>query len=356
MEEALIDADIRKARTLPSSWYSDDSIFQTLISRFSLEWHFAAHHSDLDEFNTIPLTHIEGQTKEPMLLTKTENNLNCLSNVCTHRGMLIASEPCNGKVLQCPYHGRTFDLDGIFKNMPAFEDVVNFPSVEDNLKQFPTGEWAGMVFTGVEPSKTFDDWIRPISERMSWWADRKQMERDKSRDRDWIINTNWALYVDNYLEGFHIPFVHSDLNAVLDYGDYTTELFEGGVLQIGIASEGEPFFEIPESSPDYGKKIAAYYWWLFPGLMLNIYPWGVSVNIVVPEAVNKTRVIYQGYVTDPEMLGQGAGGDLDKVEIEDQFVVEGCLRGIQSSAYDRGRYSPEMERGVHHFHRMLTRE
>ena len=191
---------------------------------------------------------------------------------------------------------------------------------------------------------------------MGWWANQKQMKRDKSRDRDWIINTNWALYVDNYLEGFHIPFVHSDLNAVLDYGDYTTELFEGGVLQIGIASEGEPFFEIPESSPDYDKKIAAYYWWLFPGLMLNIYPWGVSVNIVVPEAVDKTRVIYQGYVTDPEMLGQGAGGDLDKVEIEDQFVVEGCLRGIRSSAYDRGRYSPEMERGVHHFHRMLTRE
>ena len=105
----------------------------------------------------------------------------------------------------------------------------------------------------------------------------------------------------------------------MDYGDYTTELFEGGVLQIGIASEGEPFFEIPESSPDYGKKIAAYYWWLFPGLMLNIYPWGVSVNIVVPEAVDKTRVIYQGYVTDPEMLGQGAGGDLDKVEIEDNL-------------------------------------
>ena len=127
--------------------------FQTLISRFSLEWHFAAHHSDLDEFNTIPLTHIEGQTKEPMLLTKTENGLNCLSNVCTHRGMLVASEPCNGNVLQCPYHGRTFDLNGIFKNMPAFDDVENFPSDEDNLNQFPTGEWAGMVFTGVEPSK-----------------------------------------------------------------------------------------------------------------------------------------------------------------------------------------------------------
>ena len=108
MEEALIDADIRKARTLPSSWYSDDSIFQSLISRFSSEWHFAAHHSDLDEFNSIPLRHIEGQTKEPMLLTKTKNGLNCLSNVCTHRGMLV-----------CLLYTSPSPRDGLLSRMPS---------------------------------------------------------------------------------------------------------------------------------------------------------------------------------------------------------------------------------------------
>ena len=54
------------------------------------------------------------------------------------------------------------------------------------------------------------------------------------------------------------------------------------------------------------------------------------------------------------MLGKGAGGDLDKVEAEDQFVVEGCQKGVSSLAYDRGRYSPTKETGVHHFHRILT--
>jgi len=355
MEEPVVDPDIRRARTLPSSWYSDSTIFEQLISKFSSHWHFAGHGSDLGENNAIPLPHFEGQTREPLLMTRTENGLNCISNVCTHRGMIIQSEPCDAKVLQCPYHGRTFDLNGIFRNMPAFENVEDFPTKDDNLKQFPTGDWNGLIFASINPEKSFEEWIQPVRDRMSWWTDRKEMKRDLSRDRDWIIETNWALYVDNYLEGFHIPFVHADLNSVLDYNDYTTELFDGGVLQVGIASDGEPFFDIPESSPDHGKKIAAYYWWLFPGLMLNIYPWGISVNIVVPESVETTRVIYQGYVTDPEMLGQGAGGDLDKVEIEDQFVVEGCLRGVKSSAYDRGRYSPKMERGVHHFHRMLTR-
>ena len=54
------------------------------------------------------------------------------------------------------------------------------------------------------------------------------------------------------------------------------------------------------------------------------------------------------------MLGKGAGGDLDKVELEDQDIVEATQRGISSKSYDRGRYSPTKEKGVHHFHRILT--
>ena len=59
-------------------------------------------------------------------------------------------------------------------------------------------------------------------------------------------------------------------------------------------------------------------------------------------------------VWDEEKLGKGAGGDLDKVEMEDQFVVEATQQGVSSSAYERGRYSPNRETGVHHFHRILT--
>ncbi|MDC0047691.1 hypothetical protein OAJ29_01635, partial [Euryarchaeota archaeon] len=153
---------------------------------------------------------------------------------------------------------------------------------------------------------------------------------------------------------FNIPFVHSDLHDVLDYDSYKTELFEGGVLQIGIANEGEECFDLPESSPDYGENIAAYYYWIFPGLMLNFYPWGLSVNIVNPISVNKTKIIYHGFVGDKSLLGKGAGGDLDKVELEDQDIVEATQRGVSSKSYDRGRYSPSKEKGVHHFHKILT--
>jgi choline monooxygenase len=162
------------------------------------------------------------------------------------------------------------------------------------------------------------------------------------------------LYVDNYLEGFHIPFVHNELNSVLDYSSYETQLFDNGVLQIGFAKEGESKFDLPKNHVDYGKSIAAYYWWLFPNLMLNFYPWGLSINLVNPNGYSKTIVKYHGLVADQTKVGLGAGGDVDLVELQDQEIVEACFRGMKSSLYDRGRYSPKMEMGVHHFHRILT--
>ena len=144
------------------------------------------------------------------------------------------------------------------------------------------------------------------------------------------------------------------MNEILSYEDYETEIFEGGVLQIGIAKEGENAFQIPENSKDFGKRIAAYYFWIFPGLMLNFYPWGLSVNLVIPISVDRTKIIYQRYIDNPSLIEEGAGGDLDKVEKEDQNIVEAVQIGMSSSSYIRGRYSPSMEKGVHHFHRILT--
>jgi len=87
--------------------------------------------------------------------------------------------------------------------------------------------------------------------------------------------------------------------------------------------------------------------------MLNFYPWGLSVNLVVPISADRTRIVYHGFVGDKSLLGVGAGGDLDKVEEEDQEIVEATQRGVSSGSYDRGRYSPERESGVHHFHSLL---
>jgi len=348
----IIDPDIRKAKTLPSSYYTESEKFSEIKLRFRKYWHFAAHINQLIENSAIELKHFESLIDEPMMVTN-NGEIRCISNVCTHRGMLVVDGQCSNKNLQCPYHGRTFSLDGSMRAMPEFEEVEDFPTSKDDLRNFPILTWKGLIFSGIEPSgiKTC---LEEMEKRVGWMPIEK-FEYDDTRDRSYDINANWALYVDNYLEGFHIPFVHKGLNRELDYENYQTELFEGGVLQIGIASDGETTFDIPEGSPDFGLNVSAYYFWIFPGLMLNFYPWGLSVNLVVPLSVDSTRILYLGYVWDRKMLGKGAGGDLDKVESEDQEIVEATQRGVSSSSYNRGRYSPTKETGIHHFHRILTK-
>jgi choline monooxygenase len=92
---------------------------------------------------------------------------------------------------------------------------------------------------------------------------------------------------------------------------------------------------------------------VFPNLMLNFYPWGLSINVVHPETIDRTRVVFRSYVCDASKLDDGAGGALDRVEAEDEEIVEAVQRGMRSRFYSGGRYSPAREQGVHHFHRLL---
>jgi len=141
---------------------------------------------------------------------------------------------------------------------------------------------------------------------------------------------------------------------VIDYGTYAVELERYAVLQVALAKSGEPSLSAPPSHADAGKPVAAYYYWLFPTTMFNVYPWGVSVNVVVPLAVDRTRVSFLPFVWDATKHEQGAGGGLDRVEREDEAIVEAVQRGVRSRLYERGRYSPARESGVHHFHRLLA--
>ena len=149
--------------------------------------------------------------------------------------------------------------------------------------------------------------------------------------------------------------MHKGLNKELDYDEYYTETIENIVLQIGIGKDDETTFDLPKDHQDQGKDIAAYYFFLFPNMMFNFYPWGLSVNIVEPLKPARTRIRYLTYVWKEELQGEGAGGDLDKVELEDDDIVEAVQKGVMSQAYNRGRYSPAKEAGVHHFHLLLQK-
>ncbi|HEV8655721.1 MAG TPA: aromatic ring-hydroxylating dioxygenase subunit alpha [Candidatus Limnocylindria bacterium] len=354
--EFTIDPDIRVARTLPARVYSDPTLFRAQQGRvFARTWQYAAHDDVVKVAGQVyPFTLLPGALGEPLLLTRDgQDKVHALSNVCTHRGTLVVDGAGHEQQLRCRYHGRRFALDGRFHSMPEFEGTKDFPSASDDLPHVALGTWQRFLMVSLAPAMTFDDIVAPMRARLGHLPF-DQLVFDASGVRDYVVNANWALYVDNYLEGFHIPYVHNSLAAVIDYGAYAVELERYAVLQVAIAKPGETALGAPGSHPDTGKRVAAYYYWLFPTTMFNVYPWGVSVNVVVPLAVDRTRVSFLPFVWDAGKREQGAGGGLDRVEREDEAIVEAVQRGVRSRLYERGRYSATREGGVHHFHRLLA--
>jgi phenylpropionate dioxygenase-like ring-hydroxylating dioxygenase large terminal subunit len=355
-----IDPDITRAATPPSRLYTDPEVYRRIVDRvFARSWQLVADATAVKVPGQVhPVTLLEGSLDEPLLLTRdARDQVHCLSNVCTHRGNLVAEGAVNEPFLRCRYHGRRFGLDGRFLSMPEFERAVGFPTAADDLPRVPFGELWGFLFAALDPAFPLADLTAEMRARVGFLPF-AQAAFDPGRSRDYLVRANWALYCDNYLEGFHIPYVHAGLAGALDYGSYRTELFPYANLQVGAAAGGEETFDLPPSSPDDregGQAIAGYYFFLFPNTMFNVYPWGLSINLVKPLAVDRTRVSFLTYVWDKEKLDRGAGAGLDRVEREDEAVVESVQRGVRSRLYDRGRYSPDREAGVHHFHRLLAR-
>jgi choline monooxygenase len=330
-----IDSDISKAETLHSDFYTENRYFDLSKEKiFASTWQLIGKSDEIR--NIKPVSFLEGFLNEPIILTRVKDEINCLTNVCTHRGKILIEKECQADGIRCGYHGRRFNLDGEFLSMPEFEAVKNFPGEKDNLQKLPIAFWNDFIFSSLNPLSPLKDFIAEMTESTH---DFDFANLKLKSTKDYLVKAHWALYCENYLEGLHIPFVHKSLNEELDYGSYSTTTYKYSSLQTGF---------------DEGGNVAAKYFFVFPNLMFNFYPWGISINIVKPLKKNLTRVSYLTYVNDETKLESGAGADLETVELEDQAVVESVQKGINSRFYQSGRYSPTREQGTHHFHRLIA--
>lgn len=380
-----IDERIERASTLPGRAYQDSDYWQRQRERlWPRVWHARLEPGP----GLTPWPLLPGVLDEQLLLVASQAGLRCLSNVCTHRGaLLIERGPPHGPSLahapveaalpssiRCPYHGRRFGLDGRCQHMPEFEAVDGFPAETDDLRSFPIERAGPLVFTCLDAASPAMElraglaWLRgrlgSVYRRLESAHERGELKLVSSRRYE--LAANWALYCDNYLEGFHVPFVHPALNKALNFRNYRTELFGQGSLQVGVADDqlsADGCFELEPGDLDFSppgdakaRRVAGYYAQLFPNILLNFYPWGLSVNLVQPRTAETSYVQYLVYGWDGAAPGNGAGADLPQVELEDEAIVAQVQRGLKSRAYTRGRFSPTREQGVHHFQRWLLKQ
>jgi choline monooxygenase len=159
--------------------------------------------------------------------------------------------------------------------------------------------------------------------------------------RDYTLDANWKVYVDNYLEGYHIPMIHPALHRELDYQNYRVDAYRYHASQIAPlrASRGKE-----------DEKVL--YYWVFPNIMLNFYPGSLQANAIVPLTHEKTLTIFEWYGLPEEDL-EAAIAFSHQVQLEDVAISNSVAKGIRSRSYDRGRLNAKRENGVHFFHSLL---
>ncbi|MGA7305112.1 MAG: aromatic ring-hydroxylating dioxygenase subunit alpha [Rhodothermales bacterium] len=338
---------IERAYTIPASWYiSPEAWAFEREAVFAGTWQLVARADQVAANGSVLETEVAG---EPLLIIRDEEGeLRAFYNVCRHRGGPIARCPGSRTMLQCRYHGWTYRLDGSLRGVPRFNRAELFDKRDYGLVPVKIDRWEDFLFVSL------DDHVRPLREHFAGICERMypvaigglQFHSRVTYD----MACNWKVYVDNFLEGYHLPYVHPELCDILDLHAYKTELSTHYSLQYSpIAAASNPY---------HVERGDAFYFFVFPNLMLNILPDRLQTNVVLPLGADRCRVHFDYYyrdLTSSSALARIAD-DLaysDKVQQEDIEICERVQEGLSSRSYHRGRFSVECEQGVYHFQQLL---
>ena len=362
-----VNPQLECAETLASRFYTDPAVLALEKERIFLRtWQLIGTLSQpCGEASGEPRTISDPETfftcdvsGEPIVVVRDKSGtLRAFNNVCRHRAGPIARGSGCRRVLNCAYHGWTYTLDGNLIGTPEIDGAEFFDRSTMGMFPLRCEIWEQFIFVNFDPAAP------PLAEFL---GNIPELAREFSfvglsltERRHYVVNCNWKVYVDNYLEGYHIPIVHPGLMREIDYPRYRCETFRFHSQQLGPVKEVKPG-EAAERiyAPGDGLKDALYFW-VFPNLMLNIYPGNLQTNVIVPLSHDKTLTIFDWFFHDaasPKARERAskAVGFSDVVQQEDIHICEAVQRGLQSSTYDRGRYSVKRENGVHHFHTLLA--
>src|SRR3984893_9470111 len=306
-----VHEQIECAQTLASRFYTDPAILAIERARiFRRTWQLVGTLAQpCGEVNGAPRTISDAESYftaeiagEPVVVVRDKQGaLRAFSNVCRHRAGPIALGSGCKNVLRCQYHGWTYTLDGRLIGTPDVEGVEFFDRSTMGMVPLRVETWEQFIFVNFDAqAEPLAAYLGQIPEQVRGF----QFEGLQFAERrDYFINCNWKVYVDNYLEGYHIPIAHPGLKREIDYANYRTETYryysqQFAPIRAMKADENAERFYAPGNN---GPQQAAYFL-VFPNLMLNIYPNNVSTNLIVPISHDKTLTIFEWFFHDADNI------------------------------------------------------
>jgi len=341
-----------KALALNANTYTNPE-FLDLENRqlFEKQWQMVGH---VDQLSNIGDQFICQIGRIPLVILRNQDNqFKAFHNVCRHRAGPLAVANGNNKVLRCKYHGWTYNLDGNLQSAPEMQSTPNFDICQHHLPQAFLETWQGFIFVAISlPSLSLAETLKGIKQHIKP-IDLSSMTF--SHRDEYVIQCNWKVYMDNYLEGYHLPHVHPGLSKLLDYRKYDTKLFDRYSYQFSPLENAED----NDAAIFYGEG-SAHYYCIFPNLMLNILPGRLQTNLIIPLGLNKTKIVFDYYYSDLESeqtknLIEQDRTFSDEVQQEDVDICEQVQKGLNSGSYLAGPLCMKRESGVLHFQNLIRK-
>jgi choline monooxygenase len=373
-KDFFVDADIERAESLKDSAFVSPKFLELeLNTLFRKSWALIPLHPVSNRAETLPDLFVKPGSRAPFSLLgkpfflqrNSSGKLNCFPNVCTHAWHLLVESTSIGGSIVCPQHGRKFDSDGKFVSHAGFEKLKDFPRESDSLRKLKVENWGPFTFVCLgDPLAPFHEVVSDLEKSIPG-IDLMSLEYNHGSDELRELDGNWKQHAWNYMDNYHIRFVHKGpggLADAIDLNSYQTELYKFSSLQWAYSRKPEHGFN-PEyiasrfqdpKHPD--KRVFALWWFVYPNLTFNFYPWGLSVNqyMPVPGKPDRTQFLWYQYSLNEEKFQHRNDTWLSQqVDTEDIEAISLVSKGAKSGLAPRGRFAPKEEAGPHWFHRLV---
>jgi choline monooxygenase len=367
---------------IPDAYTSPEFHALELETVFSRSWVPVCVTDELGEPGSYVVVEVAGRSL--VVCRNRTDELRAHHNVCRHRGARLCGNE-RGRVdrfFQCPYHAWAYDLDGVLLGTPLFtpeagippdqqgafdmSGVTAFDKADYGLHPARVDSWGCLVFVCLDPdAPSLADELGDLPARL---APYRLAEQRLLRRREYAIEANWKLVAENFMEYYHLPWVHPGLVKVSPLKDHYR--WQGPGMYVGFCTspiaantedggwEGLPALSTLEDPDATSARFA----WVFPNVAVNALPNHTFVFLARPTAAGRTdEVAY--LLAHPDPVAR-AGDELeaeaerllafwDEVNREDIAIVERVQQGLSDPAYTGGRMCYRFEEPVHRFQNMV---
>jgi phenylpropionate dioxygenase-like ring-hydroxylating dioxygenase large terminal subunit len=365
------------ATTLIPDAYTSAEFYELEQQRvFAGSWVGVATTSDVAEPGDYVVVEVAGRSL--IVCRNKAGELRAFDNVCRHRGAQICAAGGHvARFFQCPYHAWAYDLDGALLGTPLFtpdsqvpldqrgifdmSDVKAFDKADFGLHRVRVDSFGPLVVVCLDPAaRPLDELVGDLRRRLAGY---RMDEWEVSRTTTYEIEANWKLVAENFMEYYHLPWVHPGLVKVSPLAAH--HRWQGTGMYVGFCTT-----PIAANSDDGGWQglpaletltgddaVSARFAWVFPTIAINALPNHTFLMLVRPESAGRTHEATY-LLAHGDSADERAVAELlqfwDEVNREDIAIVERVQAGLADPAYTGGRMCYRFEESVHRFQNMVV--